>query len=86
MSKDRQCGRREFLRRGLTGGLTAMAALSLKEARAQDFPKADKASAGYQDKADANTCDQCSLFLPPDDCKVVQGPVSPSGTCIYFNA
>jgi len=77
--------RRQFLRCGLTGTLTALAGLAVRPARAQDFPKADQASAGYRDNATSQTCAECSLFLPPDDCKVVQGPISPTGTCIYFN-
>lgn len=76
-------GRRQFLR----CGLTAIAALAVaSKAKAQDFPKSDQASAGYYENASRNTCAECSLFLPPDQCKVVQGPVSESGTCIYFNA
>lgn len=77
--------RRHFLRCGLTGTLTALAALAAaRPARAQDFPKATKEQAGYQDQATAQTCADCTLFLPPNDCKVVQGPVSETGTCSYF--
>jgi hypothetical protein len=77
--------RRQFLRCGLTGTMVALAGLAAKTARAQDFPKADQASAGYHDNATAQTCDACALFQPPDQCKVVQGPISPTGTCIYFS-
>ena len=80
--KDRN-GRREFLRCGLTGTLAALAGLAVKPAHAQ-FPKATKEQAHYQDGATAQTCGQCTLFLPPDDCKVVQGPVTEAGTCDYF--
>ncbi len=76
--------RRQFLRCGLTGTLTALAGLAVRPARAQDFPKATKEQASYQDRVDSQTCAQCTLFLPPDDCKVVQGPVSETGTCVYF--
>jgi hypothetical protein len=78
--------RRHFLRCGLTGALTVLAGSAVRPARAQDFPKSDQASAGYHDNASSQTCAECSLFLPPDQCKVVQGPVSETGTCIYFNA
>jgi hypothetical protein len=77
--------RRQLLQRGLTGTLTALAGLAVRPALAQDFPKADQASAGYHNNATSQTCAECSLFLPPDQCKVVQGPVSETGTCIYFN-
>ena len=77
--------RRHFLRCGLTGTVTALAGLAVRPARAQDFPKANKESANYQDHSTTQTCAECSLFLPPDQCKVVEGPVSEMGTCIYFN-
>jgi len=79
--------RRCFLRNGLIGTWTALAALSVRPARSQDFPKSTKAQAGYVDPAEDHTfaCAECTLFLPPNDCKVVQGPVSETGTCIYFS-
>jgi hypothetical protein len=76
--------RRQFLRCGLTGSLTALAALTVRPARAQDFPKATKEQASYQEPVTSKTCAECTLFLAPNDCKVVQGPVSETGTCIYF--
>jgi hypothetical protein len=76
--------RRQFLRCGLTGTLTALAALSAKPARAQDFPKMTKEQAGYQDGAGDQRCAQCTLFQPPTDCKIVQGPINENGTCNYF--
>lgn len=80
--------RRHFLRCGLSGTLTtvaALTALSARGARAQEgFPKATREQAGYQDQATSQTCANCTLFIPPDDCKVVQGPVSETGTCNYF--
>ena len=78
--------RRHFLRCGLTSALTIVAAAAVRPAKAQDFPKADQVSAGYHENAKSQTCAECSLFLAPDQCKVVQGPVREDGTCIYFNA
>jgi hypothetical protein len=75
--------RRQFLRCGLTGSLTALAALAVRPAQAQ-FAKATKEQASYQDPVTSQTCGQCTLFLGPDQCKVVEGPVSETGTCIYF--
>ena len=82
--KKKHDSRRHFLRCGLTGTLTALAGLAMRQARAQDFPKATKEQASYQDQATDHTCAECTLFLAPNDCKVVQGPVSETGTCIYF--
>ncbi len=76
--------RRQFLRCGLTGTLTALAALAARPARAQDFPKSTKEQAGYVDQSTDHPCADCTLFIAPNDCKVVQGPVSSSGTCSYF--
>ena len=75
--------RRLLLRRALAASLTALAGLTARHARAQVKPT--KAQASYQDNAATHNCEECALFLPPNDCKVIQGPVSPSGTCIYFS-
>lgn len=77
--------RRQFLRCGLTGTLTALAALAARPARAQDFPKMTKEQAGYLDQSTDQMCGACTLFIPPADCKIVQGPVSEQGTCTYFS-
>jgi len=76
--------RRQVLRCGLTGTLAALSGLAVRPARAQGFPKATQAAAGYQDHVTSQTCAECTLFLPPDQCKVVEGPISEMGTCVYF--
>lgn len=75
--------RRQFLRCGLTGSL-ALAGMAAGKARAQDFPKMTQEQAGYQENSTTQPCMSCTLFLAPDQCKIVQGPVSESGTCTYF--
>jgi hypothetical protein len=77
--------RRQFLRCGLTGTLTALGALAVavRPAKAQ-FPKMTQEQAGYVASATSQTCANCTLFIPPEDCKVVQGPISEAGTCTYF--
>jgi hypothetical protein len=57
------------------GGAALAAAqekMSQKEAQYQDQPK------------DIRMCATCTLFLPPNACKVVQGVVSPNGWCRLF--
>jgi hypothetical protein len=76
--------RRQFLRCGLTGTLTALAAIAAATPARAQFPKMSKEAAGYQDNATSQTCAACTSFIPPDDCKIVQGPVSDQGTCTYF--
>ena len=82
MSDENNTGsRRHFLRCGLTGSLALAAG---RGARAQDFPKMTQEQAGYQENSTTQPCMSCTLFLAPDQCKIVQGPVSESGTCTYF--
>jgi hypothetical protein len=48
-------------------------------------PKVPKAQAAYQDfPRGAQRCAVCVHFVPPNDCRVVQGPVSPNGWSRYF--
>ena len=86
MPEDKTCpGRRRFLQRGLIG-LAAVAGFQTRHARAQDQPKATKKEARYQDNATSDTCKDCALFIAPNDCQVVQGPVSATGSCNFFTA
>ncbi len=82
-SADRACGcsqpgRRQFLMRGATA-LTALAIAAFpRYAAAQQ--KASKEQAGYQPRPkDSQSCASCTNFMPPRDCKVVEGPVAPNG-------
>lgn len=56
---------------GLAGGTTALAQakVSQKSVAYQDTPKGDQ------------ECDNCRLFVPPTECKSVQGPVAAKGWC-----
>jgi hypothetical protein len=39
----------------------------------------------YQDHPDGDKrCDKCTQFQPPDACKVVDGSISPQGSCRIF--
>jgi hypothetical protein len=62
-------------------------------ARAQPAPapvkvvqtKIAKTMLMYQDHPnDGNHCAICAQFEPPDQCKIVEGPVSPNGWCAAF--
>ena len=49
--------------------------------------KPPKQAVGYQNQPHgAQSCGVCANFLPPSDCRVVTGPVSPSGWCSLFQA
>ncbi len=47
--------------------------------------KAPQKAVGYQDTPHgAQQCDNCSQFVAPDSCKVVDGKVSPTGWCKVY--
>lgn len=53
--------------------------------RALAVYKVPKTQAGYKDDArGGNRCDRCLQFLPPGGCKIVDGAVSPQGSCNFF--
>lgn len=52
-------------------------------ARASD--KVPQREAGYQNSPKGGAkCEACQQFLPPSGCKLVNGPISPSGWCNFF--
>jgi len=55
-------------------------------ARAQNA-KAGPAEALYQDNPKGQQrCDICLNFEDPDQCRLVEGPISPKGWCQFFAA
>jgi len=47
--------------------------------------KAAKEAMKYQDKPNGDKqCSNCSQFVAPGSCKIVEGAVSPSGYCIAW--
>ena len=73
--------RRLLLRRAV--GATGLLAVTLNPALAQ--PKISKVAVNYQDHPDGDKrCDKCVQFQPPDACKVVDGSISPQGSCRIF--
>ncbi len=73
--------RRSFLRFGLAAVMAAMA--GVKPLPAQQ--KADKKLVKYQDTPKGSqSCDHCLHFVPPDQCKLVAGKISPKGWCQLF--
>jgi hypothetical protein len=73
--------RRRVLRAAL---LTAAVETTLGRASAEQ--KMSKAEAEYQDRPkNGLACAACTLFRPPRACQVVQGDISPSGWCKFFD-
>jgi hypothetical protein len=79
--------RRDESRRKLicafAGGLSAALVSRIRCAEAPD--KMTKRQAEYQDTPNGiYSCAVCTLFEPPNDCKVVEGEVSKDGWCRAF--
>jgi hypothetical protein len=72
-------------RAALTGAALALGAATLvRQAAAQQ--KISQAIAKYQDTPNGSAhCAVCSNFQSPNDCKFVQGNISPKGWCQLFS-
>jgi len=83
-----------FRRRLLLKNVSAVAGIALAPAFARSAlaqAKASKQAMRYQDQPkDAQRCDTCLQFIPGPKagangvCKVVDGPIDPSGWCIAY--
>jgi hypothetical protein len=83
------CGpisRRSLLQR-TAGAATAATILGAPPNAVSAVPKISKQAVAYQDHPDGDRqCKKCAQFQPPDACKMVQGPISPQGSCRIFMA
>ena len=74
---------RIFRRSLFQGAAAGILAAASHPAPAQ--PKISKIAVNYQDHPDGSKrCDKCIQFQPPDACKVVEGTISPQGSCRIF--
>ena len=73
-------------RRSLLRGATAVAGiLGTTSNLAEAQPKISKVAVNYQDHPDGDKrCNKCAQFQPPDSCKMVEGAISPQGSCRIF--
>lgn len=79
---DDRISRRRVVEGVATLGLLT-AAIGRNAAIAQT--KMSQQAAQYQDQPkNGQECAGCSLFEPPNGCKVVQGTISPQGWCSLF--
>ena len=75
--------RRTFLQyaAGAAGGVTISVAVN----KASAASKVSKQAVGYQDHPDGDKrCERCEQFQSPDGCKMVDGQISPQGSCRIF--
>ena len=85
MDDNSKLSRRSALRAAalLAGAALTASMVRSKEALAQQ--KASQQSMQYQDKPNGDKqCSNCSQFVSPGGCKVVDGAISPSGYCIAW--
>ena len=69
--------------RAVAGGVSAGFLLRVSQAQASE--KMTRQQAEYQDTPNGIfSCAVCSLFVPPQACKVVEGDVSRDGWCKAF--
>ena len=73
-------------RRSLLGVAAAVAGiLGVTSNLAEAQPKISKVAVNYQDHPDGDKrCDKCAQFQAPDACKMVEGTISPQGSCRIF--
>jgi hypothetical protein len=70
----------------LTAGLAGAAGLIPKSAAAAQS-KLSQGDSGYQNRPNGGQrCELCANWQAPTSCKVVAGPISPSGWCSLFAA
>jgi len=70
---------------GTAGAAGAAMILGAKPKPAKSAPKISQQAVAYQDHPDGDKrCDKCVQFQPPNACKIVQGTVSPQGSCRFF--
>ncbi|OGA55467.1 MAG: hypothetical protein A3G81_33110 [Betaproteobacteria bacterium RIFCSPLOWO2_12_FULL_65_14] len=82
---DEKLSRRRVLKIvALLGGAAAVPGIA-RDARAQ--AKAGKAAMKYQEQPKGDQrCSGCVQFVAPNQCKVVEGNISPNGWCIAYSA
>jgi hypothetical protein len=75
-----------FTRRSIMqAALGAAAALAAQPRPAAAEPTISKEAVAYEDHPQGNKeCDKCVQFVPPSSCKVVEGDISPHGSCRIF--
>ena len=67
------------------GAVGAAAMIAARPRPAAAEPTISKEAVAYQDQPLGDKeCDKCVQFVPPNGCKVVEGAISPHGSCRIF--
>lgn len=76
--------RRDFLF-SVTVGSGALLGANLITAPAAAATKMPQKAVKYQATPKGKArCDNCALWQAPDSCKLVDGPIAPSGWCVLY--
>jgi anaerobic selenocysteine-containing dehydrogenase len=76
--------RRDFLFAAAAGGGAVMAA-GLVSSPARASGKIAQKAVSYQPTSkNDQRCDNCTLWQPPNSCKLVDGTIAPSGWCVLY--
>jgi hypothetical protein len=76
--------RRRVLVQGAAGAAAALTGV-VAAGRTSAAAKVPKTQAGYKDTPHGVVrCDRCLQFQPPSGCKIVDGAISPAGSCDFF--
>ena len=68
----------------IAGGATSRA---VADEEIKEADKIKQMDAHYQRfPKDSQRCEICLQYVPPDKCKIVQGPIFPQGWCQFFAA
>ena len=68
----------------IVGGSIGLATISFASSTLASS-KVPKTQAGYKNVPRGSVrCDKCLQYLPPSGCKIVDGEISPSGSCDFF--
>ncbi len=79
----RLCRRR--LLQSAIGAVGGAAIAGAAAGNASAAMKISRAAVAYQDHPQGDKrCGKCLQFVPPDSCKLVDGPISPLGFCRIF--
>jgi anaerobic selenocysteine-containing dehydrogenase len=81
-----QISRRDFLNVAAIGG-GALIAIGLAGQASAEPKKFTQQKAKYQPvPKNGQRCQNCALWQSPNNCQVVEGPVSPAGWCLLYQA
>jgi hypothetical protein len=76
---------RRMLLQGAASAAGAATILAASAKQSGSVVKISQKAVNYQDHPDGDKrCDKCAQFQPPSACKMVDGAISPHGSCRIF--